>query len=175
MKVYKKSKLTIKDGLVLTKKGKVVALNPIVIELANRLDLDLQKALYLKAQPKAVPAPSLKGFEPKSENMWDNYHVATKTPLHDEEIERSIALMEELDRQTDALELEKYIGIYKDLLEFVSDYSALSHDADPIRINTPELGNLLKLDTKDVLEAIIMAYIDDCSEVEAYRKDVESE
>ena len=173
MKVYKKSKLTIKDGLVLTKKGKVVAINPVVVESANRLDLDLQKALYLKAQPKAVPAPSLKDFEPKSEGMWDNYHVVVETPLKDKEIEHSIALMEELDKQTDALELEKYIGIYKDLLEFVGYDSALSHDADPIRINTPELGNLLELDTKAVLEAITIAYID-CYEVEVYHN-VESE
>lgn len=174
MKVYKKSKLTIENGLVLTKKGKVITLNPAVVKLANQLDLDLQKAMYLKAQPKATPAPSLKGFKPKSERMWDDAQLIVETPLHDAELAHSIELMEELDNMTNAVELENRISDYQDLLEFASSHSVLSYDSNPIYINTPELGNILELSAEEILEAITIAYID-CDEVEAIHKNVQSE
>lgn len=155
-KIYKKSQLKLVDGMLVTKKGKVVMPHWRVIFTANELDTLLQKAVYLAGQPEAVAAPSLDGFERESLIRTDAGKFSPITPTLDAKAKETLDLMEELDGVTTAHQMNDMLKEFEVLIDFADkDYFVSDGSWDGRRFDTPFLcEDILDLDREDILNAI---------------------
>lgn len=154
MKVFTKDELTLTEGLFTTPDNTVVSISPAVICQANALDYEVQKTKYLMAQPKATPAPSLKGFKPKSD-LKAKVLVKAKTPNLDKKIEETMAIMRDIDKDQVARKLDEAVQEFSALIRFTqTDKVICSEEAAADVLDTPELGNILELTDQDIVKAI---------------------
>lgn len=155
MKVFTKEELTLTDGLFVTTDKTIVTANLMVIQQANALDLALQEAEYLMAQPKATPAPSLKGFKPKS-SLEAKVVVKAETPTLDKKVEETLAIMKDLDKHEEAEKLNNAVKEFSELIKFVQSNEVICNETDiaPEKLDTPVLGNILELTDKDIVKAL---------------------
>lgn len=156
MKIYKKSSLAMADGVITTVDGDVVIPAGNVVAQANALDLAVQKAKYIQAQPKATPMPTLDGFERKS-SLECEAHVKVETPALDARCAEAEEIMKELDKAEKADQINSDLGKYSDLIRFASHSKVMCSDASPVvLIDTPEIGNILDLTVSDVIRFIAL-------------------
>lgn len=158
MKMYKKSDLTIIDGMLVNGDGDIVMPDVRVIEQANELETLVQKAEYLSGQPEATPMPSLEGFERKSEKDAD-VHFHAKTPELDKKAEEAMAIMDELDDMATVDAANDMVDKFPELLAFVSNDYVVDFGCGGVLVtfDTPTLGSVLKLTKDDVIDAIAYA------------------
>ena len=150
MKMYKKSDLSLVDGLLLAEDGTIVKPVGDVIAQANELDTLYQKAMYLKAQPAASPMPSLAGFERKS-NFDIGVGFTADTPLLDKKSEEAMKLMEEIDDYNTANEVNKFLEGYADLIRFAASDKVVCSEDDAIEVfDTPALGDPLEISVEAI-------------------------
>lgn len=161
MKMYKKEELTVKDGLLVAGNGDVVLVNPEVVDLANELETNLQKARYLSAQPKGGPAPTLDGFTRKSTKSIEMF--TCDTPISDKRAEDALAFMDELDDIKLTDDMNNMLLGMTELVMFVQEGEVLGLEGCTTirRFDTPTLGNPLKW-TEDTLSKAV-AEIHGCS------------
>lgn len=163
MKMYAKEDLKVKDGLLVSSDGDVVAINPDVVDLANELETNLQKARFLAAQPQGGPAPTLDGFKRKSDKSIEMF--TCETPIADKKAEEALAFMDELDDVQLTQDMNDMLLGMTELVMFVQEPEVLSMDHAVVRrFDTPELGNPLTW-TKDTLASAV-AEIHGCSVVD---------
>ena len=152
MKMYKKSDLTIIDGIIIDKDGNVITPDIRIVNQANRLETLKQQVEYLKAQPSAQPAPSLKGFERVSDR--ETLTFVTDTPAIDAKVDEAMAIMDEIDDMHSVEHANTLACEFEDLIEFVSHDYVIDCDAMAVRFDTPTLGNILELTKIDVANII---------------------
>lgn len=160
MKRMNKNDLQFVDGYLCDKEGYVVAIDCKVVKLANHLDTELQKKLYLDKQPKAQPMPSLDGFEREHLNKVEIPRIEPKeTPVTDKRVAEAMAFVKEMENQNTADKVNKEAEEYTPLFAFVmSDEVWVYTDTeDPYEFDTPMLGNPLELTEDDVL--LIIGYL----------------
>lgn len=156
MKVYSKKDLTYKNGLLVTADGDVVCLDNEVVDMANELETRIQKAAYLGSQPEATKAPSLNGFERKTETVVSAF--VKDTPLMDQKVKDTLALMEELDDAMVTDKLNEQIKNLTPLVYFVKEDDVLSVEhATPHRFDVPVMGNPLEWDEDKLMQFIAMS------------------
>lgn len=149
MKMYKKKDLSYKNGLIVAPDGEVVAIDNEVVDMANELETRIQKASYLKSQPEPVAIPTLEGFVRQTETTLTSF--VCDTPLMDEQVERSMKLMEEIDDQAMTDKLNEQLKYLTPLVYFVKDDELLSVENDSQhRFDVPVMGNPLEW-TEDLL------------------------
>lgn len=159
IKFVKKNKLQYRNGLIVDKKGRVVALDDAIVDQLNMLETKVQQHAYIKAQPEATPVPSLDGF--KRESIHDNSGIevaAIDTPIMDKRIEEGLAFAKEAERTYKADEANRIINQHlKSLVEFViNDEVLVDCDAGYAHeIDTPTLGNPLELTDGDIVSAVL--------------------
>ena len=151
-KMYKKSKLTFKDSFIVTKKGKIVAIDNEVVDLMNTLEERLQRAIFIDDQPEACAGPDLSKFERIHAGV--NVSVKHETPTLDQKVEESMLLMQEIDDSNSVTMLNMDLEGMRPLLEFIGSDTVISVEhSTPHRFDTPRLGNPLELTIEDVIEA----------------------
>lgn len=156
MKVYPKNELTYKNGLLVTADGDVVCLDNEIVDMANELETRIQKASYLNAQPEATKAPSLDGFERKTETTVTTF--VKETPLMDKKVEDTLALMEELDNAVVTDKLNEQVKNLTPLVYFVKEDDVLSVEhAAPHRFDVPTMGNPLTWDEDKLMAFVAMS------------------
>lgn len=156
MKVYSKKDLTYKNGLLVTADGDVVCLDNEVVDMANELETKIQKASYLIAQPKVTKAPSLDGFDRKTETTVISF--VKETPLMDKKVADALALMEEIDDAEVTDKLNKQLKLLTPLVYFVKEDDVLSVEhATPHRFDVPVMGNPLEWDEDKLMQFIAMS------------------
>lgn len=154
MKTYKKSKLSYVNGMLVTKKGKVVYPGSDVVRQANELEKMMQEYEYLKAQPEFQPKPSLEGFKRvhERENLG-KFH--TLTPTLDSEVKKTLALLRELDEKNDMDKANDEMAKHKELIDFLNSDVVVGLEADDIELfDTPTLGDVLTWDENMVARCI---------------------
>lgn len=159
MKLVSKSELHIEDGYILDKKDNVLAIDDNIVRLFNELDSELQKALYLQSQPKATPMPTLDGFEEESElSSPIEFHVST--PVLDNRIQESMALMDELDKLKHGKAIEKDLDHYRPIINWADKDKILvvanTYGVD-IVVDTPffkDYGGILKMTPEEIIQVI---------------------
>ena len=153
MKFKSKSKLSFKDGYMVTKKGKVVFLPEGVYYQLMRLELIAQKCAYLDAQGKGKPAPSLEGFE--RESMFGGTYTVREdlTPLLDRKIEETKQLLDEIDKAEKAEKITAIMKQYSKLLDFIESDEFIPGGYHP-PIDIPFFQDPLKID-KDLSQGLI--------------------
>lgn len=145
MKFMKKEKLVYKNGYLMNEKGKIVMPDYDVVYQFNNLEEELQKAAYLKAQPKAVAAPSMEGWEKVSEHDVDVENMFfAKTPTLDKKIAESIALMDDIDAANKVDKLRAILAGYPKVIEFINSDEIIVYDDREFRFDLATLGNPLE-------------------------------
>ena len=145
MKFMKKEKLTYKNGYLINEKGKIVMPDYDVVYQFNNLEEEFQKAMYLKAQPKAVAAPSMEGWEKVSEHDVDVEDMFfAKTPTLDKKIEESIALMDDIDAANKVDKLRAISAGYPKVIEFINSKEIIVCEDNEYRFDLATLGNPLE-------------------------------
>ena len=145
MKFMKKEKLTYKNGYLINEKGKVVMPDYDVVYQFNNLEVEFQRALYLKAQPKAVAAPSMEGWKKVSEHDVDVEDMFfAETPTLDKKIEESIALMDDIDAANKVDKLRAISAGYPKVIEFINSKEIIVYEDNEYRFDLATLGNPLE-------------------------------
>lgn len=158
MKMYKKSELTLVDGMLVAADGDIVQPDIEVVVQANSLETLKQKTAFLAAQPEATPMPSLDGFERKSIGDGD-IKLSAHTPTLDKQAEEAVAMMDELDDMVTVSHANAMIEDYSKLLAFAkADYVIDCGSQGLIHLfDTPTLGSVLDLTQDAVLDVIFSA------------------
>lgn len=147
MKFMNKEKLTYKNGYLINQKGKIVMPDYDVVYQFNKLEVEFQRALYLKAQPKAVAAPSMEGWEKVSEHDVDVEDMFfAETPTLDKKIEESIALMDDIDAANKVDKLQVIAAGYPKVIEFINSKEIIMRDDNEYQyhFDLATLGNPLE-------------------------------
>jgi hypothetical protein len=145
MKFMKKEKLVYKNGYLMNEKGKIVMPDYDVVYQFNNLEEEFQRALYLKAQPKAVAAPSMEGWEKVSERDVDVEDMFfAETPTLDKKIKESIALMDDIDAANKVDKLQAIAAEYPKVIEFINSKEIIVYDDREYRFDLAMLGNPLE-------------------------------
>lgn len=160
IKIVNKNKLQYKNGLLVDKKNRVVAIDQAIVDQLNMLETKLQQREYMDGQPKATPMPSLDGFERLSIHDSGAFDVVVpETPVMDKRIEEGLAFAKEAEKLYKADEANRIIHTYlRALAEFVSsDVVVVDYDANCLdEIDTPTLGNPLTLDEESLITAVLL-------------------
>lgn len=145
MKFMKKDKLVYKNGYLMNEKGKIVMPDYDVMYQFNNLEEEFQRALYLKAQPKAVAAPSMEGWKKVSEHDVDVEDMFfAETPTLDKKIEESIALMDDIDAANKVDKLQAIAAEYPKVIEFINSKEIIVYDGNEYQFDMATLGNPLE-------------------------------
>ena len=145
MKFMKKEKLAYKNGYLINEKGKIVMPDCDVVYQFNNLEWEFQRAMYLKAQPKAVAAPSMKGWEKVSEHDVDVEDMFfAETPTLDKKIEESIALMDDIDAANKVDKLRAISVRFPKVIEFINSKEIIVYEDNEYRFDLATLGNPLE-------------------------------
>lgn len=156
MKLRNKSKLVWNNGYITTKKGKLVALPDKVQNELDLLEVMIEKNFHEQEQPKpAAPKPFKRlGLE------LPLAPVKIETPLLDQKIEESMALMEEIDEANTA---KKLVEITKDafpnLARFVAEDEFVPGTCIE-RLNLPMIENPLELDQEKFLGWVLATFVE---------------
>lgn len=150
MKMYKKSELSLKNGMLVTAEGDVVVPDPAVVDQANQLETMVQKRRWLDGQPSMCAGPNLSEFERKSICDEEIHKFTCDTPLMDKKAEESIALMDELDCVEKCDKLNAIQDQFRMLFSWVGDDMVLCGEGTLVKFDTPTLGNPLDWDKDSV-------------------------
>lgn len=160
MKMYKKSDLSLIDGMLVSiETGDIIMPDINVVKQANALETIAQKARFLAAQPEATPMPSLDGFKRESikDELIKDIKFEAKTPGLDFKAAEAMALMNELDDVETTNKANAMLNKFTELLAFVkNDFVVDFGDGAPV-FDTPTLGSILKLTQQDIVDVIAMA------------------
>lgn len=157
MKMYKKSDLTLIDGmLVCEESGDIIMPDRNIVRQANELETLKQKTEYLAAQPDATPMPSLDGFERKSDSNV-SIDFTARTPMLDMEVLKSMKLMSELDDMNTVERANELLKDYKELAEFLEADYVVDSEIRVDKFDTPTLGSILEMKVSDLIDVVAAA------------------
>ena len=160
MKMYKKSNLSLTNGMLVSISGDIIVPDIRVVKQANALETIAQKARYLAAQPEATPMPSLDGFKRESikDELIKDVKFEAKTPALDFEAAKAMALMDELDDVETVSKANAMLDKFTELLAFAkNDFVIDCGGNDVIPFDTPTLGSILQLTQQDIVDVVAMA------------------
>ena len=155
MKMFDKSECEYKGGYIVCD-GKVVCVDNEIVDLFNKLDVDIQRAQYESKRCLNLDA-SVDEFAPKSEHGAIYPVIEADTPELDKMAEQAMKLMNEIDAMADASKINEYLDGIHPLIMFVNDEFIVSGEqATQHRFDLPTVGNPLELD-KDSLANLVMS------------------
>lgn len=153
MKLRNKSKLVWNNGYITTKKGKLVALPDKVQNELDLLEVMVEKNFHEQEQPKpADPEPF--------ERMGSELPLALRveTPLLDQKVEESKALMKELDEVSNAKRLLEVVNnAFPNLARFVVEDEFIPGTCVE-QLNLPMIENPLELDQGKFLAWVLATF-----------------
>lgn len=150
MKMYKKSDLSLVNGLLVTESGDIVMPDRRIVDQANQLETIIQQTLYLEDQPQATPMPSLDGFKRESVNDHEQEFTAS-TPLLDAKAAEAMGIMDEIDDISIVNKANQMMLEFGQLVDFVSNDYVIDCGGDmALQFDTPRMGDVLKLTKEDV-------------------------
>lgn len=155
MKMFNKSECEYKGGYIVCD-GKVVCVDNEIVDLFNKLDIDVQRAEYEAKRCPGFAAP-VEEFTPKSEHGAIYPKIEANTPELDKMTEQAMKIMDEVDAMADAAKANEYFESIYPLILFVNDEFIVSGEqATQHRFDLPTIGNPLELD-KESLAGLVMS------------------
>lgn len=154
-KLIKKSKCKFENG-VIVKKSKVIGIPRVVWLQLNSLELMSQQYDYLATQPEACEGPSLKGFKRKSALRAKRpYAMVEETPVTDRRVKEAMEFMAEQDCIANAELANEYVDRFGALVDWLDGDKFVEGECFT-PIDTPTLGNPLKLTPEDVTKILLL-------------------
>ena len=158
MKMINKSECEYKGGYIVYN-DKVMCINNKVVDLFNKLDVDVQHAQF-----EATNKP--KCFEPVDEFVAKSEHgaiypkISANTPELDAAAEKALKIMDEIDAIADAEKVNEYFLSIDELFEFVSqDFIVSGDQPTQHRFDLPTIGNPLKLSKEDLSDFVVSMFV----------------
>lgn len=162
-KLVSKKDLKYVNGYITDNEGTVVNIDYRIAHFLNKLEVRLQKAKYIKAQPECQFPPSLNGFELKSEHKV--YKIEEpKTPKLDARANLAKDILDEMVAVNNAKECNEFIKANAVVFEWLdSDLIVVGSSEAGVQFDLPTLGNPLELTAESVMD-IINEYndVDEC-------------
>ena len=154
MKMIEKKDCEYRGGYIVHD-GEVVGIDPAIVTRLNAVETELQRNRFCKAEGKVVPVEPAE-FERKSEHGVTMPHVKAETPELDKMAEQALKIMDEIDDDNRAAEINGYFARLKDVFAFIDDDCIVSTATDALpRFDLPTLGNPLELTVDKVAKAIV--------------------
>lgn len=156
MKLRNKTKLVWNNGYITTKKGKLVALPDNVQDELDMLEVKVEQNFHEQEQPKPVEPKPFKrlGLE------LPLAPIKIETPLLDQKVEESMALMEEIDEASTAEKLTEIVKRdYPNLARFVAEDEFIPGTRIE-RLNLPMIENPLELTQKKFLTWVLATFVE---------------
>lgn len=162
-KLVSKKDLKYVNGYITDNEGTVVNIDYRIAHFLNKLEVCIQKAKYIKAQPECQFPPSLDGFELESEHKV--YKIEEpKTPKLDARANLAKGILDEMVAVNNAKECNEFIKANAVVFEWLdSDLIVVDSSEAGVRFDLPTLGNPLELTAEGVMD-IINEYddVDEC-------------
>ena len=159
MKMYKKKKLDYKNGYIV-KEGKIIGIDNKIVDMFNQLETDVQKWLHNMKYPVEDIKPAVP-FSRETERGKIYPRVTAVTPELDNMAEKTIAMMDELDKVANADMCNKYFKSIQPLIEFINDKFVVEcNQSTQHRFDLPQLGNPLKITKEDLCEIVTQMFTD---------------
>lgn len=155
-KMYVKSDLKFVDGYLIDGDDNVVALPEKVSKQINDLETRIQKLIYLDDQPEAQPERSLDGFKRKTTRKVPV--VKVDTPTIDEKVAEGKKILNEIRDLDKAGKINEVLADFADAFEWFRS-ERFVEGSEVVRIDTPEIGDILKADPDELIDDII-SYLD---------------
>ena len=132
----------------------IVSIGGNIVKFLNDVDVSVQKAKYIKSQPKGQMPPSLRGFSPKSERKL--YQIEEpNTPKLDERAALSKSILDEMTALNQASAYNDYIKANPAVFEWLDAERVVVYDVGDVeRFDLPTLGNPLMLTAKELIDII---------------------
>ena len=157
IKMFNKGECEYKGGYIVCE-GKVVCIDNKVVDMFNKLDLDVQRAQFESTNCPDVVKPTGE-FVPKSEHGQIYPKIEANTPELDEFAEHAMKIMDEIDSINDANMVNEYIEGVLPIFEFVAeDFIVSGEQPTQHRFDLPTLGNPLELTKEDVCAFILSIF-----------------
>lgn len=157
MKMYSKKDLKFKNGYLIAPDGEIVTPDFNIVGQANQLETSVQRRSFIDKQPEVCFGPNLNEFKRKSIDDVNTCEFKIDTPLLDEKVDESIALMDEIDNAQVVERMNEELHYkYNNLLKFVIDDDIVCKENDIAfsKFDTPTLGNPLEWDVNKIMDAI---------------------
>lgn len=152
-KLIKKSKCSFEAGHIV-KKNELIGIPPVVHMQMYKLELMVQQAEYLKAQPNGCASPSLEGFVRKTTLAAERPYVEMPdTPVTDKRVAEAMEFMAEADAVNDTHVINKTIDDFGALIDWCAA-DKFVEGVCVLPIDLPELGNPLELTPDKVVKFI---------------------
>ena len=159
-KFIKKSEVQYKNGYLVDKDGNVCQPDYQVVAQANRLECQVQRALYLGLQPKAVKPPTMDGYEFETEHVPEMAAIALETPVSDMQKAKTKRILEERAAASAIDSIVKSIaGYWNELANWVSadEYLMDDHIHSVDQFDCKYLGNPLDFDPQTLIWALALS------------------
>jgi hypothetical protein len=157
MKMFNKDECEYKGGYIVCD-GKVVCIDNEIVDLFNKLDVDIQRAQF-EATHKQVAMP-VEEFAAKSEHGAIYPVITADTPELDSMVEKSMKMMDEIDAIDNADKANEYFASIQPLIMWVNDEFIVSGEqATQHRFDLPTIGNPLELDKKDLADLVMLIFL----------------
>lgn len=158
MKMFNKSECEYKGGYIVYE-GKIVCVDNEVVDLFNKLDVDVQRAKFEAQRCPGFAAP-VEEFIPKSEHGAIYPVIEADTPELDKMAERAMKVMNEVDAMADAAKANEYFAGIHPLIMFVNDEFIVSGEqATQHRFDLPTIGNPLELDKDGLADFVVSMFL----------------
>lgn len=151
-KFMRKDKLNYKNGYLVNKKNKVCQPDPVIVHQLNSLDRLCQYAdkVFTNGVATKIISDVVNEDDFEFESEHANYiKVSADTPLLNEKIENTKAIMKEIDEKEKADTISELIDMYKEAVEFITNDSFIVSNATA-RFDLPFIGDPIDVDT-DIL------------------------
>lgn len=158
MKLYKKSDLSFKNGMLVDGDGNVVAPIPAIVKMANELETELQKATYVKSLPDVVP-PSAPFVRKSIGDKLPVNEFMCETPHMDKRIKDTCAIMDEIDSANTCDKINDAMRTrYAELLQWANDDTVIGTDGVLVLFDTPTMGDPLEWNAENVQDFIALSF-----------------
>lgn len=157
MKMIDKKDCEYKGGYIVND-GKIVCVDNEVVDLFNKLDVDIQRAEFVADNQQLVTP--VKEFVPKTEHGALYPVVTAETPELDKLAEHAMKVMDEVDAMADATKANEYFAGIHQLIEFVNeDFIVSGEQAMQHRFDLPTIGNPLELDKDKLADLVVSMFL----------------
>lgn len=154
-KLVSKKSLKYIDGYIMDCNSNIVDIGSDIYEFLNDLDIYIQKAEYIKSQPKGQLPPTMNGFKPKSERKV--YQIEEpETPNLDARAALAKSILDETIKSSKVKLYNEYIEQNASMFEWLDSDRIVVLDSinEANRFDLPTLGNPLELTVEKVIEFI---------------------
>lgn len=153
-KLISKTDLKYVDGYIMDDEDNILAIQGKIVAFLNDLDISIQKAEYIKSQPKCQFPPTLDGFKPKSERKIYSVEIP-ETPNLDARAALAKHILDETVAVGTAEHYNSFIKENADVFEWLdAERIVVGTAMIAQRFDLPTLGNPLELTAEKVIEAI---------------------